>query len=109
MYPRPEQGRQFTDAFPSPQHSLDRINNDGNYEPGNCRWATDSVQNLNKRNNPIFVINGRSATMREWADISGTRYNMIQQRLLRGWPIELAVFAPPMKRWSRVRGVINAQ
>lgn len=43
---------------PSPDHSIDRINNSGNYQPGNCRWATDVEQGRNKRNNVYLLVDG---------------------------------------------------
>jgi len=43
---------------PTPKHTIDRINNDGNYEPGNCRWATMSEQNKNKRKYGTAGVNG---------------------------------------------------
>lgn len=48
---------------PSPEHTLDRINNDGNYEPGNCRWATEDEQRANKRPRSVYpkrdLVTGR--------------------------------------------------
>ena len=46
--------------------TLDRINNDGNYEPNNCRWTTIQEQNKNKRNVKLIIFDGKSQLLREW-------------------------------------------
>jgi hypothetical protein len=61
--------------------TLDRIDNDGNYEPGNCRWASRTVQMRNTRANRLLTFNGRTATMREWADVLGLKYSTLHKRL----------------------------
>jgi hypothetical protein len=61
--------------------TIDRIDVNGNYEPGNCKWSTDVEQQRNKRNNRYITINGETKTVAEWAEISGLPYKTLQRRL----------------------------
>lgn len=81
MGPRPGRG-----------YSLERVNNLGNYEPGNCKWATTREQNRNKRT--IHMYEGRPLI--DWARERGLKHDTVRQRFKKGIRGE-ALFVPP--RW----------
>lgn len=74
--------------------TLDRINNNGDYCPENCRWATRKEQARNTRQNHFITFNGKIMTIAEWAEYLGVSSTVLRTRLYRGWPIERALTRP---------------
>lgn len=105
-----EEWRESFDAFlaymgdrPGPGYSIDRIDVNGNYEPGNVRWATVVEQNKNTTRSKMVTIGGVTRNQCDWVAMSGVSRNTFAQRLKNGCPEHLLlvkgqVFRPPQRK-----------
>lgn len=86
--------------------TIDRIDNDGDYVPGNVRWATKKVQGRNQRTNVFYTYDGRTMILQDWADEVGINPMTLWNRLEYGWDFLEALTAPIDERRRRksVRG-----
>ncbi len=77
---------------PSPQYTIDRIDNNGNYDPGNCHWATSKEQSRNRRDNHLITFQGETRCQSEWAESLGISRQRLDYRLrVAGWTTEKAL------------------
>jgi hypothetical protein len=87
---------------PTPAHEIDRIDNDGHYEPGNCRWVLPVINSNNKRNSHFLTIDGRTQTLMQWACEANIHPTTLRERIKRGWhPDWLLVPFPGMAFYER--------
>lgn len=88
---------------PSPKHSLDRRNNDGNYTPSNCMWATKKEQSSNQRTNRRITFDGVTMTLSEWAAKMGGSKAALSRRIDNyQWPVAQAL-TTPFKKYRKRR------
>ena len=82
---------------------VERVNNEGNYEPGNCVWETQRKQDRNRRDNRIVTVRGVTGCFVDVAAHFKIKHNTVDGRLRRGWDMERAFTQPIDKRcWKRL-------
>jgi len=80
----------------SRRYSIDRINNDKGYVPGNLRWATPEEQNRNRQGTKLYPLAGEFHSLGEWAEIANIRYDTVKSRVVTyDWPLDDALGTTP--------------
>lgn len=87
----------FSDMGPRPpgRMSIDRVDVNKGYEPGNCIWADYKTQGIHRTDNILLTISGQTKTVSEWSAISGIQSSVIAYRVRQGWPHREAAFVLP--------------
>ena len=81
--------------------TIDRIDVNGDYTPGNCRWSTSKEQCRNKRDNRVIEFDGQARCLSEWAEVMGAKVSAIRMRLEKGWTVERTLTTPIEPRRPR--------
>jgi hypothetical protein len=91
---------------PTPKHTVERMDNNSNYVPGNVCWATRREQNLNRRNNRLAEYNGVFRTLTEISEESGIPFTTLKARLNRGLTGK-ELIAPKLQSWHETNATVS--
>lgn len=87
-----------------PGAEMDRIDNNGHYEPGNIRWVTRQVNTTNRRTRVNLTLGDKTQSLTEWSKETGISVSVIWSRLNEhGWSVERALMTPPMNKYERMK------
>lgn len=98
-----------------PYLTVERMDTNGNYQPGNCKWATYSEQASNTRSSHMLTINGDTMSMPQWVKVARSAgvhkmsLGILKQRISHGWDPEMAVFSPKVEAGSARRKEIAVE
>ena len=90
----------YDDTLPKGNCTLDRIDNNGDYEPKNCRWTNIKEQSNNRRSSVYITYEGETLTVAQWAERTGMRHGCILDRFKKGWTPE-QIFTTPVSKGNR--------